>query len=67
MLFCDSSARMSAVYTLEEVAKHKSSDDLWIVIDGNVYDVTDYVEEHPGGADLIEEEAGNLNNIIFYF
>jgi len=37
------------VYTLAEVAEHDSADDLWLAIDGGVYDVTPYLDAHPGG------------------
>lgn len=37
-------------FTLEEVAKHNKKDDLWIAVKGVVMNVTDWVEEHPGGA-----------------
>lgn len=40
-------------YSLSEVAKHKTQNNCWIVISGNVYDVTKYLDFHPGGADLI--------------
>ena len=36
-------------YTLEEVAKHKSDDDVWTIFQGKVYDITDYAKVHPGG------------------
>ena len=32
-------------YTWEEVKEHRSSESLWIVVDGKVYDVTDFLEE----------------------
>ena len=41
-----------------EIAKHSALDDLWIIIDGKVYDVTNYVDEHPGGARAIAKNAG---------
>lgn len=44
-------------YTLAEIAKHKTIDDVWIIVDGKVYDVTDYVPEHAGG-DAILNNAG---------
>jgi len=39
---------MSAKITAEELQKHKSKDDCWIVIDGQVYDVSKFHEDHPG-------------------
>jgi len=44
-------------YTAADVAKHKTQDDLWLIIDGNVYDVTEYVDEHPGGVAAIMKNA----------
>ena len=35
-------------FTLEEISKHSSSDDCWIIVKGKVYDVTDFLNEHPG-------------------
>ena len=35
--------------TLEEVKRHSSMDDLWIIIDEYVYDVTSYLRDHPPG------------------
>ena len=44
--------------TREEVAQHDSEDDCWIIIGDHVYDVTDYIYEHPGG-DIIADDAGD--------
>ncbi|CAK7203611.1 hypothetical protein SEUCBS139899_006348 [Sporothrix eucalyptigena] len=41
-----------------EVAKHASATSCWVVIHGNVYDVTDYLGEHPGGQALLLKCAG---------
>ncbi|KAH7398495.1 mitochondrial cytochrome-like protein b2 [Pyrenochaeta sp. MPI-SDFR-AT-0127] len=41
-----------------EVAKHNNKKSCWIVLDSNVYDVTSFVSEHPGGAPIILRNAG---------
>jgi cytochrome b involved in lipid metabolism len=33
-----------------EVSKHNIPEDLWIVVNENVYNMTEYANEHPGGA-----------------
>ncbi|KAL9117545.1 MAG: hypothetical protein Q9187_005919 [Circinaria calcarea] len=42
----------------EEVAKHNSRDDCWVIIHGKAYDVTDFMPEHPGGPNIILKYAG---------
>jgi len=37
-------------FTMEEVAKHSTKDDIWIVVKDKVYDATKYLDDHPGGA-----------------
>lgn len=49
---------MSKVFTFEQVAEHNTPQDAWIVIDGKVYDVTTFVEEHPGGDEIVLDLAG---------
>ncbi|UYV76243.1 CYB5A [Cordylochernes scorpioides] len=45
-------------YSLEEIAKHNNKNSVWIVIHKNVYDVTKFLEEHPGGEEVLLEQAG---------
>lgn len=45
-------------FTLEEVEKHNTEHDVWIIVNNRVYDCTHYLEEHPGGADSITLNAG---------
>ncbi|SPO02223.1 related to fumarate reductase [Cephalotrichum gorgonifer] len=40
-------------YTMEEVAKHNKKDDLWVVVKGVVMDLTNWLDEHPGGPQAI--------------
>jgi len=49
---------MDKIYTLEEVKQHNKVDDCWIIIDNKVYDVTYFLDEHPGGETIISENSG---------
>ncbi|XP_018116050.1 cytochrome b5 type B isoform X2 [Xenopus laevis] len=46
------------LYTLEDVRKRNTAKELWLVIHGRVYDITKFVEEHPGGEEVLFEQAG---------
>mmetsp|Transcript_2329 Transcript_2329/g.8288 ORF Transcript_2329/g.8288 Transcript_2329/m.8288 type:complete len:82 (+) Transcript_2329:42-287(+) len=52
-------------FTMEQVAAHDKPEDMWLVIEGKVYDVTDFADEHPGGPELLEEEAGTDATELF--
>ncbi|KAI9774842.1 MAG: hypothetical protein M1840_000058 [Geoglossum simile] len=41
-----------------EVARHNAPDSCWVVLYGNVYDVTDFLPRHPGGSKAILRLAG---------
>jgi len=43
---------------LEEVATHAIEDDCWTVIDGKVYDLSGYANEHPGGSAAVTAGCG---------
>jgi predicted heme/steroid binding protein len=45
-------------FTPEEVSKHNSRDDCWLISHGNVYDVTPFLESHPAGPASILRHAG---------
>ncbi|KAH8649315.1 hypothetical protein BX600DRAFT_112604 [Xylariales sp. PMI_506] len=45
-------------FTIKEVAEHRDAKDAWMVIHGEVYDVTKYLHDHPGGAEILVETAG---------
>ncbi|KAA3488029.1 hypothetical protein F383_27157 [Gossypium arboreum] len=49
---------LTKLYTMQEASQHNTKDDCWIVIDGKVYDVTSYLDEHPGGDDVVLESTG---------
>ncbi|KAI8372948.1 cytochrome b5-like heme/steroid binding domain-containing protein [Radiomyces spectabilis] len=49
---------MSAkLFSYEEVSKHSTRKDLWMIIDKKVYDITAFVDEHPGGEEVLLDEG----------
>ncbi|CAG9460048.1 unnamed protein product [Pedinophyceae sp. YPF-701] len=38
----------SRAYTMDEVRKHATKDDAWIVVHNKVYNITDFILHHPG-------------------
>ncbi|RUS24774.1 hypothetical protein BC938DRAFT_473084 [Jimgerdemannia flammicorona] len=45
-------------HTLADIKKHNSAKSCWIIHNDKVYDVTEFVADHPGGDDLILNRAG---------
>ncbi|KAF6766328.1 cytochrome b2 [Ephemerocybe angulata] len=45
-------------WSLQEVTEHRTAKSCWVIIHNNVYDVTDFLPEHPGGAAIILRYAG---------
>lgn len=44
--------------SLSEVQKHNSQTDCWVIVNNNVYDVTQYINLHPGGSTTIYSYCG---------
>ncbi|KAJ5881799.1 uncharacterized protein N7529_000471 [Penicillium soppii] len=42
----------------QQISEHKTPEDCWVVVDNQVWDVTDFLEEHPGGSAIILKYAG---------
>lgn len=51
--------------TLEEVKQHTTKDAVWFVIHDKVYDVTKFMDEHPGGEEVLLDQAGKNASEIF--
>ncbi|KAH9977740.1 cytochrome b5 [Lactifluus volemus] len=49
---------MAKVITLDELRKHTTKGNIWVLLNGSVYDVTNFLDEHPGGDEVILSEAG---------
>lgn len=39
---------MSKTFTTSDVASHNKGDDMYIIVDGDVYDITKFQDDHPG-------------------
>jgi cytochrome b involved in lipid metabolism len=45
-------------YSSTEVARHHTACDAWIIIDGLVFDITRFLERHPGGSAILHSYLG---------
>jgi cytochrome b involved in lipid metabolism len=50
---------------MDEVKKHRGVDDCWTTINGKVFNITPYVDFHPGGRDEIMKCAGKDGTTLF--
>lgn len=47
------------IIPLSEVAQHaQKPQQVWIAVDGFVYNITEFLDEHPGGPEIVLEHAG---------
>lgn len=51
-------ANETKYFTREEVSKHNTENDCWVIINDSVYDVTTFLQDHPGGIHAIMTNAG---------
>ncbi|KAL1858576.1 hypothetical protein Plec18170_002776 [Paecilomyces lecythidis] len=49
---------MAKTFSKDEVSSHNKSDSLWVVIDEDVYDLSKFQDEHPGGKKILQRVAG---------
>ncbi|KAM0324896.1 hypothetical protein ACHAQA_007862 [Verticillium albo-atrum] len=49
---------MSKTFSTSDVASHNKPNDLYIIVDGDVYDLTKFQDDHPGGKKIIQRVAG---------
>jgi cytochrome b involved in lipid metabolism len=48
----------AASFTPEDVAKHATKADCWMIIEGKVYDVTGYIDDHPTPPHVMTDRCG---------
>merc|ERR1712217_130742 len=58
--FLDDPSRVAALprFTIDDVSKHNTHNDCWVVVFGIVIDVTSFLKDHPGGIDVLAKKAG---------
>ncbi|KAL9942718.1 hypothetical protein D7B24_004827 [Verticillium nonalfalfae] len=49
---------MGAEFTFQDVAEHNTKNDLYMVVHDKVYDCTKFVDEHPGGEEVMLDVGG---------
>lgn len=57
---------MQVKLTREEVAKNNTEESLWCIVDHKVYDLTDFIDAHPGGSVVLTQFAGTDATTAFY-
>ncbi|CAG0889257.1 unnamed protein product [Darwinula stevensoni] len=55
-----SESKKSKVYTLKEISEHNTQASTWVVIHDSIYDVTKFLDEHPGGEEVLLEQGGKI-------
>ncbi|CAD2212739.1 cytochrome b-domain protein [Angomonas deanei] len=49
---------MSTTYSRADVAKHNKKEDGWFIVNNDVYNVTKFYDDHPGGRDVLLAKIG---------
>jgi len=52
-------------YSMDEVKRHNTDKDAWTVVNGRVYDITNFLYRHPGGYSQIAEAIGIDGSSVF--
>jgi hypothetical protein len=60
-----SSIAQAATYTVTDVAAHNTSTDCWVIVNNNVYDLTDFITSHSDKAPVIETQCGRNGTALF--
>lgn len=62
------SQKQGKTFKRQEVSQHSKPDSLWTIIDSSVYDLSSFVEIHPGGAAVLlgDDVAGKDSTTQFF-
>ncbi|MDQ5938956.1 MAG: hypothetical protein QG642_646 [Patescibacteria group bacterium] len=52
-------------YTLSQVQGHNTSADCWVIVNNKVYNLTNYITQHPGGASAVTNLCGTNGTAAF--
>ncbi|MFA6467004.1 MAG: fibronectin type III domain-containing protein [Patescibacteria group bacterium] len=55
----------AASYTLQQVQAHNTSTNCWVIVNNKVYNLTNYITQHPGGAAAITSLCGTNGTAAF--
>lgn len=59
------STKENNTFTRQEVATHSTADDCWVIIEGQVYDLSGFDQQHPGGSQPITSSCGGNATTLF--
>lgn len=45
-------------YDMAEISAHNTPEDCWVIVEGNVYNMSTYIDRHPGGSHAIAVMCG---------
>jgi hypothetical protein len=48
----------------QDIAQHASRESLWIIVENAAYDVTEYLDDHPGGATILLRYGGKVRMVV---
>lgn len=48
----------ASTFSMADVAKHSSKADCWVAIEGNVYDISSYIDRHPAPERVLLDACG---------
>jgi cytochrome b involved in lipid metabolism len=54
-------------FTMQEVKKHNKKSDAWLVINNKVYNVTNWIDKHPGGKIIMKGVGKDATQLFLHY